>query len=253
MLGQQAVALGMASDRVRWIQPFDPCDAIVDRTAWVTRWSGLIGGSERVERRHDQLDAGSAGIGTHGDELVVRAVLQQTGGSRESTTHGRSSAPAIAESGHEVTPAAQCMPASEGHECTRSGMAWSRNRAGVVVTPPAIGALTACVAAVQLGTSRTPRAMGGAVAYGTPPGLDDVLGKVGERWPGLVEAHVCSVNEGCDGQRRILARWSSATRRSGLSLRRRTRDHLLPVRRHHARSDQSLWQISRIVSHGSGA
>jgi hypothetical protein len=195
MLCQQAVALGMASDRVRRIQPFDPCDAIVDTPARVTSWFGLIGGSERVERRHDQLDASSAGIGTYGDELVVGGVLHQTGGAREGTTHCRSSVPAIAQVGHEVTPAAKCMPASEGHERTRSGMARPRNRAGGTVTPPAIGALAASVAAVQLGTSRTPRAMGGAVAYGTPPGLDDVLGKIGERWRGRVEAHMGSVNE----------------------------------------------------------
>ena len=216
----------MASDRVRRIQPLDPCDAIVDRPVWVTRWSGLIGGGERVERRHDQLDAGSAGIGTHGDELVVGGVLQQTGGTREGTTHCRSSVPAIAEIGHEVTTAAKCMPASEGHDRTRSGMARPRDGAGGTVTPPAIGALAACVAAVQLGTSRTPCAMGGAVAYGAPPGLDDVLGKVGERWLGRVEAHAWSVNEGCDVQRRVLARSSRATLRWALPVGR-TRDRLV--------------------------
>ena len=103
VLGQQAVALGMASDRVRRIQPFDPCDAIVDTPAWVTSWIGLIGGSERVERRHDQLDAGSAGIGTHGDELVVGRVLHQTGGAREAPhTVGRRFRRSL-RSGHEVT------------------------------------------------------------------------------------------------------------------------------------------------------
>src|SRR5688572_23629732 len=224
----------MASDRVRRIQPLDPCDAIVDTPAWVTSRIGLIGGSERVERRHDQLDAGSAGIGTDGDELVVGGVLQQTSGTREGTTHCRSPVAAIAQVGHEVTPAAKCMPPTEGHDRTRSGMARPRNRAGGTVTPPAIGALAACVAAVQLGTAGTPRAMGGAVAYGTPPGLDDILGKVGERWLRRVEAHAWSVNEGCDVHRRDLA--DRRERRRWALPVGRTRDRLVSNATH-ARSD----------------
>src|SRR5262245_33048809 len=86
----------------------------------------------------------------------------------------------------------------------------------MVVSAPAVGTLAAGVAAVELGTTGTSCAMGGAVAHRAPPRLDDVVGNVGTRSGWSIDGHEWSVVKGCDGDS------ASARRRTGARGRNRS-------------------------------
>jgi hypothetical protein len=225
----------------------DPLVEIVDAIGSRPGECGTLGSGrgERVERWRNQRGAGSTCIGAGGDELVMGAMWQQPRGTRERPADRGLTAAAIAEVSHEIATGAKCMPAPERDERAGCGMPRPRNRADVVIAPPSVGALSTGVAAIQLGTSRTARAMRRAVAHGAPPWLDDVVGEVGQRSRGQALAHGSILNEGCHAQGRL----SQARKRHD-----RFSDHMGDARQRHDRScDQrapagAFSRISRNVS-----
>ena len=220
MGGQLAVALGSSPDRMGGVQTFDPRDPVVDELGPVARrcWDG--GGSERIERGQDQVRAALTGARTQRNELMMRALLHQSGGAGEGATHRWLAIATIAETGNEVATGAQGMPATKRDERARSRVTRPGDDAGVVVTPPAVGALTASVAAVQLRTARTARAVRGTIAHRAPPRLHNVVGEIGERTDGFNDVHEWSVIGGCDTAAPAAGR--SAVRRTERSARYRT-------------------------------
>jgi hypothetical protein len=208
----------MTADRVRRIEAVDPRMGIGSPVA---RHCGLdLRRCERVERWRNQLDAGSTGTRAGGYELMVGAIRQQPRRASERAAHGRLPAPSIAEVGHEIPPGSKGMPTAARHERARRGVPRPRHRASVVVAPPAIRALPTRVAAIQLRTTRTARAMRGAVTNRAPPGLDDVGGKVRQKWSGVALAHRSILNEGCHVPNRHAASANTGCRNRRLNRER---------------------------------
>jgi hypothetical protein len=126
---------------------------------------------------------------------MVRASGQLARGLAEHAADGRSSLASIQVTGHEIALAAPSVPAVVGQEDAFDRLGGRRQRAGVVVAAPTVRALPACVAAVELCTSRAAGTVRRSAADGTPPRLDDIVRKAGER---AVDAwHGKSMPKGC--------------------------------------------------------
>ena len=186
---------------MRRVESFDPSDAVVDELGPVTRRLRLGCGGERIERRLDQLGAASTTVRADWDELVVRAVLHEAGGTCEGATDRWLAIAPIAVVAHEVAPGAKGVPFSERDERTRRRVKGTGDDPSVIVTPPAVRPLTAGVAAVELGSPWAACSVSGTIADRAPPSLDDVFRRVSNRSHGLVGAHARSLIEGCDGSK----------------------------------------------------
>ena len=126
---------------------------------------------------------------------MVRASGQLARGLAEHAADRRSSLASIRVTRHEIALASPSVPAVVGQEDALDRLGGRGQRAGVVVAAPTVRALPTCVAAVELGTSRAAGAVRRSTADGTPPRLDDIVRKVGER---AVNAwHGKSMPKGC--------------------------------------------------------
>ncbi len=182
------------------VQPFDIRDAIVDELVTVTRRPRYDRGRERIDRWFDERDAAAARVGRNGDELVMGSLLHQASRSGEGAAHGREAVATVALVAHEVAIGAERVPPAHRYDCARSRVIRPSDDAGVMVTPPAVCALPAGVAAVQLGAAWASCAVRRTIAHGTEPRLHAVpLRQVGDRSVLLIRAHAHSVNEGCNG------------------------------------------------------
>ena len=206
----------MTPDRVGRVEPLDVGDAVVDELVPVTRWWRYHGRCEWIERRGDKCRATPACIGTDRDELVMGPLFHEAGRSSKGAADRREPISEIALAPDEVAVRAQCVPTSEWHEGPGGRMTRPGNEPSVVVAAPAVGALAAGVAAVQLRPTGASCSVRWCVAHRAEPQLDHVIGKVIDRSVRLVGAHALSVDQGCDiGEPRLARQRGAAGARVG--------------------------------------